>query len=75
MSKILTGDQYVELDGKLAEIKRQMGQPEGYPFDPEKLNAFLQRAVEGRFSDGTKWTEENGLITFTLPPTDGTTGE
>jgi hypothetical protein len=75
MSKILTGDQYVELDGKLAEIKRQMRQPDGYPFDPEKLSAFLQRAIEGRFRDGAKWIEESGVITIVLPATDGTTGE
>jgi len=75
MSIKLTGDQYIRLDGKLAEIKRQMRQPEGYPFDPEKLSDFLQQAIEGRFNDNQKWTEQDGIITFILPATDGTTGE
>jgi hypothetical protein len=49
MSIKLTGDQYIGLDGKLAEIKRQMRQPDGYPFDPEGLSRLLQRAIEGRW--------------------------
>ncbi|MCX6718123.1 MAG: hypothetical protein NTY81_00765 [Candidatus Staskawiczbacteria bacterium] len=49
MGIVLTGDQYFNVDGKLAEIKRQMRQPGGYPYDPEGLNKFLQRAVEGMF--------------------------
>jgi hypothetical protein len=73
MSTILTGDQYVELDGKFAEIKRQMRQPGGYPFDPEKLNRFLQRAVEGRFDDNQRWREQDGVIYFKVT-SNGMTG-
>lgn len=69
----ITGDLYVGLDGKLAEIKRQMRQPGGYPFDPQILNRFLQRAVEGRFDDNQRWREEDGVIYFTVT-SDGTTG-
>jgi len=74
MATQVTGDLYVELDGKLAEIKRQMRQPGGYPFDAEKLNKFLQRAVEGRFDDSQRWREEAGVIYFEVT-SDGTTGE
>lgn len=73
MNTQITGDLYVELDGKLVEIKRQMRQPGGYPFDPQRLNGFLQRAVEGRFDDNQRWREENGVIYFTVT-SDGTTG-
>ncbi|MFA5934832.1 MAG: hypothetical protein WC827_03045 [Candidatus Paceibacterota bacterium] len=74
MRTILTGDQYRELDRKLVEIKRQLLQPEGYPFDPEKLNAFLQRAIEGRWGDTPRWIEKDGIIYFTLI-SNGKTGE
>lgn len=73
MATQVTGDLYMGLDGKLIEIKRQIRQPGGYPFDPEKLNKFLQRAVEGRFQDGQQWREENGVIYFEVT-SDGTTG-
>jgi hypothetical protein len=36
---------------------------------PQELQNFLAKLNERR------WTEENGVITFTLPATDGTTGE
>ena len=45
----VTGELYQELDGKLFEIKRQLRQSKGYPFDPEELKIFLQLAIEGRF--------------------------
>ncbi|GEM_PF-2025190 len=49
MAKHVTGDQYFELDGQLTEIKRQLRQQSGYPFDPEALRRHLQSAIEGRF--------------------------
>ncbi len=49
MNYIITGDLYERLDGKLFEIKRQICQQNGYPFDSKKLNQFLQLAIEGRF--------------------------
>lgn len=49
MAIIVTGDQYRELDGQLLEVKRQLRQKEGYPFDPERLKCALQAIIEGRF--------------------------
>ena len=46
----VAGDLYFDLDGQLSEIKRQLRQPNGYPFDPFQLKAHLQAAIEGRFS-------------------------
>ncbi|MBI2627098.1 MAG: hypothetical protein HYW77_02530 [Parcubacteria group bacterium] len=46
---MVAGDLYQELDGQLWEIKRQMRQPSGYPFDPFQLKVHLQFAIEGRF--------------------------
>lgn len=45
----VAGEQYYDLDGQLLEIKRQLRQPAGYPFDPTQLKIALQNAVEGRF--------------------------
>lgn len=73
MATQVTGGLYEELDGKLVEIKRQMRQAGGYPFDPEKLNMFLQRAVEGRFNDGQRWQKKDGIIYFDAT-FDGTSG-
>ena len=54
MTKQVTGDQYEELDGKLFEIKRQMRQKSGYPYDPRKLSILLQRAIEGVFDSAIR---------------------
>lgn len=51
---IVTGDQYFAITGQLAEITRQIRQPNGYPFDPEMLKKHLQDAVEGKFSFNLK---------------------
>ena len=48
MAKIVTGEQYYQLDGQLSEIKRQLRQPAGYPYDPVKLSEGLQRLIEGK---------------------------
>lgn len=50
---MVAGDLYFDLDGQLSEIKRQLRQPNGYPFDPLQLKAHLQAAIEGRFSAAT----------------------
>ena len=47
---VVTGDRYFAIDGKLLEIKRQLRQKDGYPFDPDRLERVLQDAVEGRFN-------------------------
>lgn len=49
MATFVNGDLYEKLDGKLYEIKRQIRQKEGYPFDPERLALSLQAIIEGRF--------------------------
>ncbi len=49
MATKIAGELYYDLDGQLLEIKRQLRQPNGYPFDPEKLKLHLQNAIEGRF--------------------------
>lgn len=40
---------YIEIDGQMLEIKRQLRQTLGYPFDMMALRRHLQDAVEGRF--------------------------
>ncbi len=50
MATKVAGELYHELDGQLWEIKRQLRQLSGYPFDPEGLKKHLQDAVEGRFA-------------------------
>lgn len=54
MAKKVTGEQYYEIDGQLAEIKRQLRQSNGYPFDVESLKKHLQDGIEGRFSQVEK---------------------
>lgn len=49
MTKEVGGDRYYDLDGQLLEIKRQLRQPNGYPFDLEMLEKHLKAAIEGRF--------------------------
>lgn len=46
----VAGDLYYELDGQLLEIKRQLRQPSGYPFNPLELKLHLQRGIEGWFA-------------------------
>ena len=73
MAVQVAGDQYMGLDGQLHEIKRQMRQSGGYPFDPEKLKELLQRAVEGRFDDNQRWHEEGDVIYLSVT-SNGMTG-
>jgi len=73
MAQKVAGELYESIIRELFEIGRQVHQSGGYPFDPEKLQKFLQRAVEGRFQDGQQWREENGVIYLEVV-SDGTTG-
>jgi len=41
---------FVEIDGQLHEIKRQLRQPSGYPFYLGDLKSHLQAAIEGQFN-------------------------
>ncbi len=47
----VTGELYYDLDGQLAEIKRQLRQPNGYPFNPVALKRHLQMAIEGKLNE------------------------
>ena len=51
MATLVTGEMYHDIDGQLAEIKRQLRQPNGYPFNPDLLKIALQNAIEGRFGN------------------------
>jgi len=62
MANIVKGEEYYNLDGQLAEIKRQLRQPNGYPFDPEKLKKHLQNAIEGEFGKVKTQNEYLSLI-------------
>jgi hypothetical protein len=73
MAMKVTGDQYRDLDGQLFEIKRQLRQSGGYPFDIHQLKLFLQRAIEGKFLDDQIWRQENDVIYFEVT-SEGTTG-
>jgi hypothetical protein len=48
-NKIVAGELYESITGQLFEIGRQLRQPNGYPYDPERLKLHLQDAIEGRF--------------------------
>jgi hypothetical protein len=65
----VTGDQYMSIDRKMSEIKRQLLLPGGSSLDPERVNRALQGIVEGDFeprstkggsSPTAKWTVELG---------------
>lgn len=49
MAKKVEGERYYKIDGQLLEIKRQLRQRNGYPFDIDDLMRHLQAGVEGRF--------------------------
>jgi hypothetical protein len=49
MAVIVAGEQYYDLDGQLGEMKRQIRQRNGYPYDPKGLERHLQAGIEGRF--------------------------
>jgi hypothetical protein len=49
MAQRVAGELYFDLDGQLSEIKRQLRQPNGYPFNASQLQRALQNAIEGKF--------------------------
>src|SRR5882724_3076964 len=63
---IVAGELYESITSKLFEIGRQTRQKNGYPFDAEELNAYLQAAVEGRFRQGEFFHDTNEL-TIQIP--------
>lgn len=48
-NKIVEAERYFELDGQLCEIKRQLRQKNGYPFDADRLKLALQAIIKGEF--------------------------
>jgi hypothetical protein len=75
MGTILNGDQQARLGGKLAEISRQVFLQKEYGFNPERLDVFLQQAIEGRFYGGLKFARDvDGVIRFALV-SNGFTGD
>lgn len=63
MATKVVGELYKSITGQLFEIGRQLRQPNGYPFDPQKLHRHLQSAIEGRFVG----TEAN-VVSITVDP-------
>lgn len=61
----VAGETYYDLDGQLLEIKRQLRQQNGYPFDPFKLRLHLQAAIEGNFGPGEVYRVKLGGPTTT----------
>jgi len=47
----VAGDLYVDIEGQILEIKRQLRQKEGYPYNPMQLVEHLQAAIEGKLVD------------------------
>ena len=67
----VAGKLYYELDGQLLEIKRQLRQPAGYPFDPTQLKVALQNAIEGKFGEMRKQSLLSAVATTNLGPVAG----
>jgi hypothetical protein len=64
--QIVAGDLYYDLDGQLSEIKRQLRQSSGYPFNAKQLRAYLQNAVTGNFYFPDTF-RETGELTLQIP--------
>ena len=60
----VAGELYESITGQLFEIGRQLRQPNGYPFDPGKLQRYLQDAVEGKFVDSETEVVDSKRQTF-----------
>lgn len=73
MTTQVNGDQRSRIYAKLFEIGRQVFLQKEYAFDPEELDRFLQRGVEGRFHQVQRCHEKEGVIYFEVI-SDGTTG-
>lgn len=63
MATIVKGELYESLDGKLHELKRQIRQKGGYPFDPVRLDRALHDLIEGRL-ETTGRPNVNFMITY-----------
>ena len=63
----VAGEQYYDLDGQLAEIKRQLRQPSGYPFDPNQLKVALQDAIDSHRSEVRLYADAVRLLLHRFP--------
>lgn len=68
MATLVAGEQYERIARQLFEIARQIGQPNGYPFDPVLLRYHLQTAIEGRFGS-TPVTSTLIHVSYSVPLT------
>lgn len=48
---VVTGDQYLSIDRKVADIRRQLLLERGSPLDPETVDQVMQYVGEGRSAD------------------------
>ena len=71
MATNVKGDLYYVLDGQLGEIKRQLRQKQGYPFNPEELKMALQAIIDGKFGGGVDsgWQFPSVVFAADLIPT------
>lgn len=61
-AQAVTGDQYRTIDRRMREIKRQVDQDGGYPFDLFRLEKLLQSAVEGDFPPDNRFDRYAGML-------------
>jgi hypothetical protein len=47
---VVTGEQFIVIDKRMQEIKRQLQQKSGSPLDPAGVAGGLQRMIEGEFN-------------------------
>jgi hypothetical protein len=52
MAKVVEAEERDKITGLLLEYFRQIRQKGGYPYDANRLTAFLQEGIEGRFWSG-----------------------
>jgi len=60
MAEKVADELFESIIGQLFEIGHQIQQPNGYPYDPKKLQRHLQAAIEGKF--GECWKERKNEI-------------
>lgn len=68
---LVAGELYESITGQLFEIGRQLRQPSGYPFDPERLKKHLQEAIVGSFSGSSGFRFDKSKDGWTLVEDEG----
>ena len=69
MATKVEGELYYDLDGQLVEIKRQIRQTTGYPFNPYQLKVALQNVIEGKFDGVPKEEPKKHVPLFSVVAT------